>query len=96
MTSNKPLPKFILITNSCPHIYQYSIYKPLWILKVRHDFGEYYVATIKSMLMAYDYWYDDTTIAVRKEDCIALNSMNKDLIEKMNEHNNKSYGRFTI
>ena len=96
MTENKPIPKYILINKSCPHIYQYSLYKPLWILRVRHNFGEYYIATIKSILMNYDHYYMETTIAVRKSDCMALNSMNKDLIAKLNEHNNKSYGRFTI
>ena len=27
MTHNKPIPKYILINKSCPHISQYSLYK---------------------------------------------------------------------
>lgn len=73
--------KYILTTGECPEIYQYSIYKPEWILKVQNDFGDYYTGTVIEMSNNKNEYHMQSTIAVRKEDCEIL------LTESVNEEN---------
>ena len=61
--------EYILTHSECPDIYQYSAYKPSWVLEIKNDFGDFYTATVVSMFNNKNEWYEHTTIAVRKEDC---------------------------
>ena len=52
------------------------------MLEIKNDFGDFYTATVVTMLENKNEWYEHTTIAVRKEDCYLYNNPQEYLNEK--------------